>query len=276
MIYSINFKGTLISLDRPLIMGIINVNPDSFFQDSRKTDIKAILDTTERMLMDGADILDIGGMSSRPGAQLISEEEELRRTVSPITEIIKRFPEAIISVDTMRSRVASETTDAGAKCINDISAGNFDPKMFQSVAKSKVPLIMMHMKGLPSDMQDDPNYGDVVMDIITFFKEKIVMARKEGIHDIIIDPGFGFGKTLEHNYTLMRQFEVFSIFDVPLLAGVSRKSMIWKKLDITPEQALNGTTALHMHLLGKGVHILRVHDVKEAKECIELYRMLEI
>ncbi len=276
MIYSINFKGTLISLDRPLIMGIINVNPDSFFQDSRKTDIKAILDTTERMLMDGADILDIGGMSSRPGAQLISEEEELRRTVSPITEIIKRFPEAIISVDTMRSRVASETTDAGAKCINDISAGNFDPKMFQSVAKSKVPLIMMHMKGLPSDMQDNPNYGDVVMDIMAFFKEKIVMARKEGIHDIIIDPGFGFGKTLEHNYTLMRQFEVFSIFDVPLLAGVSRKSMIWKKLDITPEQALNGTTALHMHLLGKGVHILRVHDVKEAKECIELYRMLEI
>ncbi|MBK8052495.1 MAG: dihydropteroate synthase [Saprospiraceae bacterium] len=257
-------------------MGIINVNPDSFFQDSRKTDIKAILDTTERMLMDGADILDIGGMSSRPGAQLISEEEELRRTVSPITEIIKRFPEAIISVDTMRSRVASETTDAGAKCINDISAGNFDPKMFQSVAKSKVPLIMMHMKGLPSDMQDNPNYGDVVMDIMAFFKEKIVMARKEGIHDIIIDPGFGFGKTLEHNYTLMRQFEVFSIFDVPLLAGVSRKSMIWKKLDITPEQALNGTTALHMHLLGKGVHILRVHDVKEAKECIELYRMLEI
>ena len=276
MIYSINFKGTLISLDRPLIMGIINVNPDSFFQDSRKTDIKAILDTTERMLMDGADILDIGGMSSRPGAQLISEEEELRRTVSPITEIIKRFPEAIISVDTMRSRVASETTDAGAKCINDISAGNFDPKMFQSVAKSKVPLIMMHMKGLPSDMQDNPNYGDVVMDIMAFFKEKIVMARKEGIHDIIIDPGFGFGKTLEHNYTLMRQFEVFSIFDVPLLAVVSRKSMIWKKLDITPEQALNGTTALHMHLLGKGVHILRVHDVKEAKECIELYRMLEI
>lgn len=132
------------------------------------------------------------------------------------------------------------------------------------------------MKGLPSDMQDNPNYGDVVMDIMAFFKEKIVMARKEGIHDIIIDPGFGFGKTLEHNYTLMRQFEVFSIFDVPLLAGVSRKSMIWKKLDITPEQALNGTTALHMHLLGKGVHILRVHDVKEAKECIELYRMLEI
>ncbi|MFZ1455761.1 MAG: dihydropteroate synthase [Saprospiraceae bacterium] len=274
MIYSINFKGTLVSLDRPLIMGIINVSPDSFFQSSRKTDIKAILETTERMLNDGADIIDVGGMSSRPGALLISEEEELKRIVSPITEIIKKFPEAIISVDTMRSRIVTETLDAGAKCINDISAGNFDPKMFHAVAKSKVPLIMMHMKGLPSDMQDDPHYEDVVMDIMTFFKEKISLARKEGIQDIIIDPGFGFGKTLEHNYTLMHQFEVFSIFDVPLLAGVSRKSMIWKKLEITPEQALNGTTALHMYLLGKGVQILRVHDVKEARECIELYKML--
>lgn len=263
------------SLDRPLIMGIINISPDSFFQGSTKSDLKSILDTSEKMLKDGADIIDLGGMSSRSGALLISEEEELKRLLSPVAEICKRFPEAILSVDTMRSRIANETIDAGAKCINDISAGKFDHEMFRIVAGHKIPYIMMHMAGMPSDMQLNPTYNDLVMDILKFFKDRISKAQKEGIQDLIIDPGFGFGKTLEHNYTLLKNFEVFQIFDIPLLAGISRKSMIWKKLGITPENALNGTTALHMYLLQKGASILRVHDVKEAIECIELYRMLQ-
>lgn len=273
MAKSINFKGTLLS-DRPLIMGIININADSFFAGSRNTELADILNAVEKMLLEGADIIDVGGMSSRPGAPVISEEEELNRVVQPIHEIAKRFPEAFISVDTIRSRIAYETIHAGASCINDISAGNFDEKMLSTVAELKVPYIMMHMKGMPSDMQWNPEYEDVVMEIMIFFKEKIALAKKAGIEDVILDPGFGFGKTLEHNYTIMRHFEVFKIFDVPVLAGISRKSMIWKKLDCTPEEALNGTTALHMFLLNKGAAILRVHDVKEAKECIQLLSCL--
>ena len=263
------------NLDRPLIMGVINISPDSFYQGSTKSDIKSILDASEKMLKDGADIIDLGGMSSRPGALLISEEEELARLLIPVAEICKRFPEAILSIDTMRSRIAHETIGAGAKCINDISSGIFDQEMFRVVARHKTPFIMMHMAGMPSDMQLNPTYDDVVMDILKFFKERIPKAQKEGIQDLIIDPGFGFGKTVEHNYTLMKHFDVFQIFDKPLLAGISRKSMIWKKLGITPENALNGTTALHMYLLQKGAAILRVHDVKEALECIELNKMLQ-
>lgn len=274
MIHTINFKGRLISLEKPLIMGIINVSPDSFYAGSRKTDIDSILRQADQMLTEGADILDLGAMSSRPGAEIISEEEELRRIIPAIISIVDRFSDSIISVDTIRSKVAMEVINCGASCINDITSGTFDYNMMSIIASNSVPYIMMHMKGLPADMQLNPDYDDVVMEIMIFFAERIHRARQAGIKDIIVDPGFGFGKTIEHNYKLMRNLEVFKIFDVPILAGISRKSMIWKILNLDAEGALNGTTALNMYLLNKGAKILRVHDVSEAKECITLFNQL--
>ena len=274
MRHSINFKGRLITLDSPLIMGVINVSPDSFYAESRKTDIDSILNKAEQMLNEGADIIDIGAMSSRPGAEILSESEELKRIIPAVSAMSKRFPESIISVDTLRSNVAQEVINSGAVCINDISAGTFDINMMKVAADNNVPYIMMHMKGLPSDMQIDPKYDDVVTEILIYFSDRIRRARDTGIKDIIIDPGFGFGKTIEHNYEIMRRLEVFKIFDIPILVGVSRKSMIWKVLGLNADQALNGTTALNMYSLSKGAGILRVHDVKEAKECVALFKRL--
>lgn len=274
MIHSINFKGRLISLDKPLIMGVINVSPDSFFAGSRKTDVTSILIKAEQMLDEGADLLDIGAMSSRPGAEIITETEELARIIPAVSSVAERFSNAIISVDTMRSRVAQEVIHCGATCINDISAGTYDNNIMDVAVDNNVPYIMMHMNGLPSNMQINPQYDDVVSEIMVFLSERIRTAREKGIKDIIIDPGFGFGKTIIHNYEILRRFEVFKIFDIPVLAGISRKSMIWKVLELDADHALNGTTALNMFLLNKGADILRVHDVMEAKECIRLFEQL--
>jgi len=274
VIHTLNCNGRLLVIDQPVVMGIINVNEDSFYSGSRKTDIGDILSMAKSMLDDGASILDIGAMSSRPGAKMIDEEVEIKRIVTTVKSISERYPQAVISVDTFRSRVAYEAIQAGASIINDISAGTFDSDMLKIVASLKVPYILMHMKGQPETMHINPVYRDVVMDITQFFVSKIHQARNAGITDIIIDPGFGFGKTLDHNYTLMRNLEVFSIFDLPVLAGISRKSMVWKQLATNPDHALNGTTALHMYALLKGAGILRVHDVKEAVECVSLFAKL--
>lgn len=261
-------------IDQPVVMGIINVNEDSFYSGSRKTDIYDILSMAKSMLDDGASILDIGAMSSRPGAKMIDEEVEINRIVTAVKSISDSYPSAIISVDTFRSKVAYEAVQAGASIINDISSGTFDTEMLKVVSSLNVPYILMHMQGQPETMQINPIYHDVVMEITQFFVSKIKQARNAGITDIIIDPGFGFGKTLEHNYTLLKHLEVFQIFDLPVLAGISRKSMVWKQLDTNPEHALNGTTALHMYALLKGADILRVHDVKAAAECIALFKKL--
>lgn len=274
MIHTLNCNGRLLVIDQPVVMGIINVNEDSFYRGSRKTDMDDILTMAKSMLDDGASILDIGAMSSRPGAKMIDEEVEINRIVTAVKSISDSYPSAIISVDTFRSKVAYEAVQAGASIINDISSGTFDTEMLKVVSSLNVPYILMHMQGQPETMQINPIYHDVVMEITQFFVSKIKQARNAGITDIIIDPGFGFGKTLEHNYTLLKHLEVFQIFDLPVLAGISRKSMVWKQLDTNPEHALNGTTALHMYALLKGADILRVHDVKAAAECIALFKKL--
>jgi len=274
VIHTLNCNGRLLVIDQPVVMGIINVNEDSFYSGSRKTDIYDILSMAKSMLDDGASILDIGAMSSRPGAKMIDEEVEINRIVTAVKSISDSYPSAIISVDTFRSKVAYEAVQAGASIINDISSGTFDTEMLKVVSSLNVPYILMHMQGQPETMQINPIYHDVVMEITQFFVSKIKQARNAGITDIIIDPGFGFGKTLEHNYTLLKHLEVFQIFDLPVLAGISRKSMVWKQLDTNPEHALNGTTALHMYALLKGADILRVHDVKAAAECIALFKKL--
>ena len=274
MIHTLNCNGRLLVIDQPVVMGIINVNEDSFYSGSRKTDMDDILTMAKSMLDEGASILDIGAMSSRPGAKMIDEEVEINRIVTAVKSISDSYPSAIISVDTFRSKVACEAVQAGASIINDISSGTFDTEMLKVVSSLNVPYILMHMQGQPETMQINPIYHDVVMEITQFFVSKIKQARNAGITDIIIDPGFGFGKTLEHNYTLLKHLEVFQIFDLPVLAGISRKSMVWKQLDTNPEHALNGTTALHMYALLKGADILRVHDVKAAAECIALFKKL--
>jgi dihydropteroate synthase len=274
MVLTLNCKGKLLTLDQPRVMGIININEDSFYAASRIMDVHALIVRAEKMISDGASILDIGAMSSRPGANIITPEEELKRLMPAVNSLVASFPDTIISVDTVHSKVASEVICSGVSMINDISAGEYDPAMIAIVAKESVPYVMMHMKGLPSDMQLNPVYHDIVLEIMQFFTKKIHHAKASGIKDIIIDPGFGFGKTLEHNFELMRNLEVFRIFDVPVLIGVSRKSMIWKSLNTDAAHALNGTTALHMHALQQGAKILRVHDVKEAMECIEIHRRL--
>jgi dihydropteroate synthase len=274
MVKTLNFNGQIRQLDMSLIMGIINVNQDSFYAASRKTEMPHILNLAESMVNQGADMVDVGAMSSRPGAEIITEEDEMKRIIPAVEAIIKEFPGILISVDTMRSKVASAVIDCGASCINDISGGTFDAEMMRVVAHHHIPYIIMHMQGMPAYMQLKPQYNDVVLDIMTIFSDRIRKARAAGILDVIIDPGFGFGKTLEQNYHLIREMEAFQIFDVPILAGISRKSMIWKPLGIDADHALNGTTALHMALLNKGVNILRVHDVKEAVECVKLFSLL--
>jgi dihydropteroate synthase len=271
---TLNCNGQLISLDKPVVMGIINVNDNSFYSASRANTTDLVLATASKMLHEGATILDLGAMSSKPGSAIISIDEELNLILPAVEAVKKYFPEAIISVDTLRSKVAKEVIHAGASMINDISAGTFDSDMMKLVSSFHVPYIMMHMKGLPSDMQQNPSYEDVVMEITRFFVLRIQQAKEQGIVDIVIDPGFGFGKTLDHNYQIMKKLEVLQIFDLPVMAGISRKSMIISPLNTNADSALNGTTSLHMYALQKGARILRVHDVKEAMECITLHQLL--
>lgn len=268
--YTMNCGGRLISFDKALIMGIINLTPDSFYEKSRQSSELSALKQAEKMLNDGADILDLGAVSTRPGSEEISEEEELKRLLPALKSIRKSFPECIISVDTWRSEIAKAAVNEGADIINDISGGTMDANMFETIAQFKVPYILMHIQGTPQTMQQNPTYNDVVNEVIDFLAERIQKLRLLGVADIIVDPGFGFGKTPEHNFTLLKHLEQFAILDCPILVGVSRKSMITKTLNIIANDALNGTTVLNTIALMKGAKILRVHDVKEAVEAVKL------
>ncbi|WP_178983689.1 dihydropteroate synthase [Winogradskyella helgolandensis] len=272
---NINCKGKLIDLSTPKVMGILNVTPDSFFDGGKYKNESEILVQVEMMLNHGATFIDIGGYSSRPNADDVSEEEELNRVIPVIKLILKHFPHALISIDTFRSVVAKQSVETGAALVNDISAGKLDEKMLSTIGKLGVPYVMMHMKGNPKTMQQQTQYDDITKEVIAYFAERIAAAHQEKINDIIIDPGFGFSKTVEQNFELLNQLELLQLTDKPILAGVSRKSMIYKTLNSTSEDALNGTTALHMVALQKGAKILRVHDVKEAIECVTLYNQLQ-
>jgi dihydropteroate synthase len=266
--------GKLLDLSFPQVMGIVNVTPDSFYDGGQLKTESDILKHAETMVSEGAVILDIGGMSSRPGAELLEQEDELRRVIPAVQSIHRHFPEIILSVDTWRSRIAEESIAAGASLINDISAGRWDPLLLLTVARLKIPYVLMHMQGIPATMQENPSYSDVVSEVYHFMKEKISELNTLGIYDIVIDPGFGFGKTVEHNFQLLKHLDLFTTLGLPLMAGLSRKSMICKPLHVNPGKALNGTTALHAVALLQGAKLLRVHDVKEAKEVIELIKML--
>ena len=257
-------------IDKPLLMGILNITPDSFYEGHLDKNIESIAQLASNMLADGADILDIGGQSTRPGSKRITAVEEIKRVLPVIEAIKKNHPDAIISIDTYYSNVAFESVKAGASIVNDISAGNMDSKMLDTVAALQVPFIAMHCKGRPETMQENPQYDDVVKEVLDFFIQKIDDCKKAGITDIVIDPGFGFGKTITHNFELLRRLSVFKIIDHPLLLGISRKSTVYKTLGINAEEALNGTTVLNTIGLMNGANILRVHDVKEAKEAIRL------
>lgn len=271
---TINCKGTLVDLSTPKVMGILNITPDSFYDGGAfKTD-KDILTQAEKMLAEGAAFLDMGGYSSRPGAVDISIDEEISRVIPAIELVLKHFPETLISIDTFRSTVAQKAVENGAAIINDISAGKLDENMMPTVAQLQVPYIMMHMRGTPQTMKTLTDYKNVLTEVLSYFSERIATARALGINDLIADPGFGFAKTIDQNFELLSQLELFKNLDIPLLAGLSRKSMIYKTLNTTPQQALNGTTALNTIALMKGAIILRVHDVKEAVECVALVKKL--
>lgn len=268
--YSINFKGNLISLSRPVVMSILNTTPDSFFDGGKYNSIEKALKKVEKDLNQGATIIDIGGYSTKPGGNKVTIDEEIRRTIPYIEKIVDTFPEINISIDTFRGKVAALAIDAGAGMINDVSAWNIDKEMFETIKKYNVPYVLMHMKGEPKNMQDNPRYENVTKEVIKFLSEKLNMLNSIGISDVIIDPGFGFGKTNADNYKLLKNIELLKVFKAPILAGISRKSMIYKKLKINKLDSINGTTALNMFALSKGAKILRVHDVKQAMECIYL------
>ena len=268
-------KSGLMHMDSPKVMGVVNLTPDSFFEGSRAMEMTKVVDLVGQMIVDGVDIVDLGGMSSRPGAEEPSVSEEIDRILSPLMAVRSAFPEVWISVDTYRSRVLKECINLRIDVVNDISGGTLDEDFLPLVAKSKLPYVLMHMQGVPENMQDNPTYDDVMLRVLGFLDERIRYCRKIGIEDMIIDPGFGFGKSLDDNYTMLRQLSSFKMFDLPVLAGLSRKSMIYKALQIDPIDALNGTTALHMIALMNGANILRVHDVKEAKQCINLWQRLQ-
>jgi dihydropteroate synthase len=273
---NISCKGQLIDLTTPKIMGILNLTPDSFYDGGLFNNTDRALAQTEKMLQEGATFIDVGGASSKPGAVEISIDEELSRVLPIIEEIHKRFPEAIISIDTYRSIVAKQAVATGAAIVNDISGGNLDAKMLGTVgALWGVPYIAMHMQGKPQNMQDNPSYDNVMVEMRSFFAAKIDEANKAGIHDIIIDPGFGFGKTLDHNYSLLKNLSSIKMDSIPMLIGVSRKSMIHKLLKIEAADALNGTTVLNAIALQQGAQILRVHDVKEAQQAVHLIEKLK-
>lgn len=267
---TLNAKGQLLTLNRPLVMGIINRTPDSFYSGSRAADDTLLLQQAEKMIGEGADILDIGGQSTRPHAELLGEEEELRRVVGAIGELHRRWPEIPLSVDTWYARVAREAVAAGASLVNDVSGGTFDSEMLVTVGRLRVPYVCMHMKGTPATMNKEAVYDDVVREVLDFFIRQVEACRLAGIHDVILDPGFGFAKTSAHNFQLLHQLSLFRLTGKPILLGVSRKSSIYRTLGVSAEEALNGTTVLHTIGLLNGANILRVHDVKEAKEAILL------
>ena len=271
----INIKGNLLNLNKPKIMGILNVTPDSFFDGGLYNTEKKVDIQVTKMIEDGMDILDVGGYSSRPGAKEISIDEEIDRVIPVVKFIRKTYPELILSVDTFRSEVARDCLDLGIDIINDISAGCIDKNILDVVAEYNCPYIMMHMKGTPRTMQINPEYENLIKELLIYFAKRIYLAREKGIIDIIVDPGFGFGKTLDHNYTIMKKIENFKLLDLPILVGISRKSFITKQLDIDKKDSLNGTTALNMYFLEKNINILRVHDVKEAKECVMLHEKIK-
>jgi dihydropteroate synthase len=272
---TINCKGNLIDLTTPKVMGILNITPDSFYDGGKYKNESEILNQVEKMLSDGATFIDVGAYSSRPGAQHISEEEELKRIIPVINLLQKNFPEIIISIDTFRSKVAIETVHAGAAIINDISGGKMDDKMFATVANLQVPYILMHMLGTPQNMQKNPVYKNVTTEIISFFAEQIYKLHQLQLNDVIIDVGFGFGKTNIHNYEILKNLALFKSLDAPILAGLSRKSMLYKTLDISAQEALNATTSANTIALLNGANMLRVHDVKEAVETIKIVTQIQ-
>ncbi|MHC0444844.1 dihydropteroate synthase [Flavobacterium sp. 3-218] len=270
----INCKGRLIDLEIPKVMGILNVTPNSFFDGGKYKNESEIISQVEKMLSEGADFIDIGAYSSKPSAEFVTEQEEIDRIVPAIELILKHFPETLLSIDTFRAEVAKVSIESGAAIINDIAAGELDEKMFEIIAQYNVPYIMMHMRGNPQTMQSLTQYDDIIKEMLFYFSEKVAKARSLGINDLILDPGFGFAKTTDQNYEVMQKMELFNVLELPVLAGISRKSMIYKALDITPQEALNGTTFLNTIALTKGAKILRVHDVKEAVECVTLFEKM--
>ena len=272
---TLNAGGKLIDLSSPKVMGIINITPDSFFARSRKQGIEEALQQAENMLNDGAAFLDLGAYSSRPGAEDISGQEETDRLLPVVEAMVARFPNAILSIDTFRSQVAEAAIKAGAHIINDISGGQMDDDMFATVARLQVPYILMHMKGTPQTMVQKADYEDVFAEVYDYFTGRYHQLRQMGVHDVIIDPGFGFAKKTEHSYKLMNSLEEFNRLRLPMLVGISRKRMIYGQLGITPDEALNGTTALNTIALTKGANILRVHDVKEAVEAVKIWQLCQ-
>ena len=272
---TLNCNGKLIDLSTPKVMGILNVTPDSFYDGGKFKNDTCFLSHAERLINEGATFVDIGAYSSKPGADFVSETEELNRLIPIVRLVLDAFPETPISIDSFRCNVINESIQAGAAMVNDISGGQLDPLMFETVGKLGVPYILMHMRGTPQTMQQMTSYSNVTKEVYTYFTERIELAKKHQIKDIIIDLGFGFSKTLEQNFKLLESLDFFRNLDLPILAGISRKSMIYKTLDTSAEHALNGTTALHMIALEKGAKLLRVHDVKEAMECVKLHRVLK-
>jgi len=270
----INCKGRLINLAQPKVMGILNCTPDSFFDGGKYHNENLFVQQAEKLLIDGADFIDIGAYSSKPNAEFVTEEEEIKRIVPVVELVLKHFPDTIISIDTFRAKVAEASVNSGAAIINDISAGLLDDAMLATVGKLKVPYIMMHMRGTPQTMVKLTKYDDIIKEMLAYFSERIAAARSHSIDDIVIDPGFGFAKTLAQNYEVLNKMKLFNLTDLPILAGVSRKSMIYKLLNTTPQEALNGTTVLNTIALTKGAKILRVHDVKEAVEAVKIYNAL--
>ncbi len=273
--YTLNCTGRLLPLHPPVVMGILNITPDSYYDGGLHFDHSDALAHATNLVTQGAAIIDVGGASSRPGSAIVPEEEELRRVVPVVAAIKARFPEQIISVDTWRATVARAAVAEGASIVNDISAGTLDPELLDTVADLRVPYILMHMRGTPQTMQDSPEYHDITTEVLDFFIEKLALLREKGIHDVAIDPGFGFGKTLVHNYQLLAQCgHLQKVLDLPLLVGVSRKSMIFKLLETTPEHTLPATSALHFHALEQGTNILRVHDARAAMDVIRVWQAL--
>ena len=273
---SLQLNGQLIMLDQPIVMGILNLTPDSFYDGGRYQSEKAVLQRAEEILSQGAMIIDIGAVSTRPGAMEVSAEAEIKRLLPAVQTIRKRFPDAVLSIDSYRSEVITRMAGETGDCIvNDISGGTMDAQMFETVAKLRLPYILMHMQGTPQTMQQNPAYQDVVKDILLDLSEKVNTLKLLGVNDIIIDPGFGFGKNLEHNFELLNHLDSFRLFELPLLVGLSRKTMIWKLLEITPGESLNGTSVLNTLALMGGADILRVHDVREAMEAIQLVSKLK-
>ena len=271
---SLNCNGRLLSLELPLVMGILNITPDSFYDGGQYNSVENALDRVAKFVEEGASIIDIGGMSSRPGAEIISKEKESQRVLPVIRKVRQAFPELIISIDTVHGEIAQKAIDEGASIINDISGGTIDNTIWEVAKKNNVPYILMHMQGTPRTMQLNPIYEDVALDILKYFRDKVFELRNLGIKDIILDPGFGFGKTVRQNYELLSRMSSFKILECPMMVGLSRKSMIYKLLNITPDEGMNGTTAAHMVALQNGARILRVHDVRQAIECINIYQQI--